>query len=339
MKEKHQEYLNKLKPVYGCSAPNSRVEVSVHVFVYNHANSLRKCLDSILNQKVNFNVEIIVHDDCSTDASLDICREYSDLYPKHIVLVTEKNNLYSKSRGVLDIEDKLLRITHGSFVAFCEGDDYWVDDLKLFTQYNAMINNPTICFCVHKVLVKNVVTGEQSFLPKRNYKQGIMKSKKFIGIVNKDYSFQTSSFFLRVDECCKFYNSLPLFALSMPTNDEAWLLYFGSRTNVLYINKTMSCYNKLSDNSWTSKALLYSRSKKKEQRLSVVRSVEQFNEFTSFAYNKSCQRRIAYNLLMNYINEDNYQMIFNDKNVTKEFWHYNSMMFIKKWIKTYVFKK
>lgn len=339
MRSNSKTNIKNLRAIYDFRLSKKEPVVSVHIFVYNHEKYLERCLNSVFNQKVDFGVEVVIHDDCSTDKSLDICHKYSQLYPDHTILLTEERNLYSKSCGVLEIEKKLLSISRGLFIAFCEGDDYWLDEYKLFNQYRAMMAHPEICFCVHDVLVNNDINGQKSHLPSRRYKNGIIKSKKFIGIINKKYSFQTSSFFVKADECRSFHDAPPSFSKSMPTNDESWLLYYGSRTNVLYLNKTMSCYNKLSDNSWTSKANSFNKAKKKEQRLLVVRSIEQFDIYTNFLYRKSCQRRIAYNLLMNFINDDDFKAIFSNGSIAKELWHYNFIMFIKKWIKTYVFKK
>jgi glycosyltransferase involved in cell wall biosynthesis len=64
--------------------------------VYNHEPFLRQCLDGFVMQKTNFKFEAIVHDDCSTDGSADIIREYADKYPDIIKPIYEKENQYSK---------------------------------------------------------------------------------------------------------------------------------------------------------------------------------------------------------------------------------------------------
>lgn len=317
---------------------NDNIGVSVHILCYNHEKSIKRCIESVLMQKVDFNVEIIIHDDCSTDSSLNICLEYGHKYPNFIHVISENENLYSKTKGVLQIENKLNKESKGLYVALCEGDDYWLDDMKLFRQYHLMISNPNIGLCVHRVQVNNNINKEKTYYPNKKIKEGIIKSKKFIDIINKNYSFQTSSYFLRSDIYFKFYEETPSFAFSMPTNDESWMLYFGSKSDVLYINKTMSCYNKFSTNSWSSNSSLYTSAQKKCQRLSVVKAINEFNEYTNYAYNKSCKKRIAHNMLMNYINDDDFKSIFKNKIVAKEFWRINKKAFIKKWIKTYVFK-
>ena len=318
---------------------SGNVGVSVHILCYNHENSIKRCIESVLMQKVDFNVEIIIHDDCSTDSSLNICLEYGHKYPKLIQVIQENENLYSMTKGVLQIENKLNKVSKGLYIALCEGDDYWLDDLKLFHQYHLMIGNPNIGLCVHRVLVNNNINNDKTYYPDKEYKDGIIKSKNFIRIISNKYSFQTSSYFIKSNLYFEFYKKMPSFALLMPTNDESWMLYFGSKSDVLYINKPMSCYNKFSIGSWSNNTSLYSPIQKKEKRLSVIKAIDEFNKFTNYAYDKSCKKRIAHNMLMNYINDNDFKSIFKNRLVAKEFWKIDKKAFIKKWIKRYVFKK
>lgn len=64
--------------------------VSIQCLVYNHEPYLRQCLDGIVMQKTNFKFEAIVHDDCSTDNSASIIREYAEKYPEIIKPIYEK---------------------------------------------------------------------------------------------------------------------------------------------------------------------------------------------------------------------------------------------------------
>ena len=73
---------------------NSTILVTVKTLVYNQAPYLRQCLDGIINQKTNFRFEVIVHDDCSSDGSVDIIREYAEKYPNIVKPIYEKENQY-----------------------------------------------------------------------------------------------------------------------------------------------------------------------------------------------------------------------------------------------------
>lgn len=118
---------------------DNKILVSIRCFVYNHEPYLRQCLDGFVMQKTNFRFEAIVHDDASTDGSAAIIREYAEKYPDIIKPIYETENQYSKHDG------SLSRIVNsackGKYIALCEGDDYWIDPLKLQKQVDFLENN------------------------------------------------------------------------------------------------------------------------------------------------------------------------------------------------------
>jgi len=123
--------------------------VSVRCMTYNHEPYIANALDGFLIQKTNFPFEIIVHDDASTDNSADIIREYEAKFPKIIKSIYETENLYSKHDGSLGrIMDSACK---GKYIAFCEGDDYWIDENKLQKQVDFLENNPEYSMCYGKV--------------------------------------------------------------------------------------------------------------------------------------------------------------------------------------------
>lgn len=117
-------------------------KVIIRCLVYNHEPYLRDCLEGFVMQKTNFPFKAVVHDDCSTDGSAAIIREYAEKYPDIIEPIYETENQYSKRDG------SLCRImdaaTHGRspYIAYCEGDDYWIDPLKLQKQVDYMDKHP-----------------------------------------------------------------------------------------------------------------------------------------------------------------------------------------------------
>ena len=117
------------------------VLVTIICLVYNHEPYLRQCLDGFVMQKTDFKIEAIVHDDCSTDNSRAIIQEYAEKYPSIIIPVYESENQYSKI-GFSGINKLLEPYIHGKYIAFCEGDDYWTDPLKLQKQVNYLEIHP-----------------------------------------------------------------------------------------------------------------------------------------------------------------------------------------------------
>lgn len=121
--------------------------VSICCITYNHCDFIRQCLDGFLMQKTDFAFEIIVHDDASTDGTTDIVKEYEMKYPKLFKVIIQKENQYSKGVNILS---NVFGCATGKYIAYCEGDDYWTDPLKLQKQLDFLENNPTYIMCSHR---------------------------------------------------------------------------------------------------------------------------------------------------------------------------------------------
>ena len=126
---------------------NDDIKVSVLCLTYNQENYIADALNSFVQQKTTFKYEILVNDDCSTDRTTDIVREYALKYPDIIKPIFHEENQYSK--GVSPIRDILIPGANGKYIAICEGDDYWIDEYKLQSQYDYMEEHPECSLCVH----------------------------------------------------------------------------------------------------------------------------------------------------------------------------------------------
>lgn len=105
-------------------------------------------------QKVSFPYEIIINDDCSTDGTTDIVREYAERFSTMIVPIYHDENQYSKGvRGMF--ATYCVPKAKGKYIALCEGDDYWIDPLKLQKQVDFMEANPEYSLCFHNAVVLN----------------------------------------------------------------------------------------------------------------------------------------------------------------------------------------
>ncbi|MBQ3041416.1 MAG: glycosyltransferase [Clostridia bacterium] len=129
------------------------MKVSVICLVYNHEPYLRKCLDGFVNQKCNFEYEVLIHDDASTDNSASIIREYEEKYPNIIKPIYQTENQMSK--GVKISSTYIYPIAKGEYIAWCEGDDYWTSEDKLQRQVDFLDEHPEYIACIHKYDVIN----------------------------------------------------------------------------------------------------------------------------------------------------------------------------------------
>lgn len=125
--------------------------VTIRCITYNHEPYIRQCLEGFIMQKTNFRFEAIVHDDASTDETANIIREYAEKYPDIIKPIFETENQYSKLDS--SIQRIMSEHIHGKYVAMCEGDDYWIDPLKLQKQVDFLESNPKYSMCAHNAFV------------------------------------------------------------------------------------------------------------------------------------------------------------------------------------------
>lgn len=125
------------------------IMVTIQCTTYNHEPYIRQCLEGFIMQKTNFRFEAIVHDDASTDGTAAIIKEYAEKYPNIIKPIIETENQYSKHDG--SIRRIMNEHTHGKYIAICEGDDYWIDPLKLQKQVDVLETDSSIGMVYTKV--------------------------------------------------------------------------------------------------------------------------------------------------------------------------------------------
>lgn len=119
------------------------IKVSVCITTYNLESYIAQTLDSILRQETSFDYEVIVGDDFSTDRTREILLQYKAQYPDKIVLHFQEKNV-----GVNRNDYDLIHLAKGEYVAWCDGDDYWLTKDKLQKQVDILDANPEYS-CVH----------------------------------------------------------------------------------------------------------------------------------------------------------------------------------------------
>lgn len=126
--------------------------VSISCTTFNHAPYIQKCLQGFLMQKTTFAVEILIHDDASTDNTMELVNEMASLHSNTIHVVAQSENQYSKGvRGMMPRFN--FPRARGKYIALCEGDDYWTDPLKLQKQVDFLEGNLDTVLCFHSVAI------------------------------------------------------------------------------------------------------------------------------------------------------------------------------------------
>lgn len=138
--------------------------VSVCCITYNQAPYIREALDGMLAQETSFPVEVLVHDDCSTDGTTDILREYERRYPQTVRVVYEEHNRWNPRNMPSYIGEVLAPMARYRYLAHCEGDDYWCDPHKLQRQVGYLEANPGCALSTHQAQAINGNTGKREGL-------------------------------------------------------------------------------------------------------------------------------------------------------------------------------
>ncbi|WP_302315872.1 glycosyltransferase [uncultured Muribaculum sp.] len=207
--------------------------VSISCITYNHASYIKECIDGFLMQKTNFNFEVLIHDDHSTDGTEEIIKEYAKQYPDIIKPIFEKENQYSLGKPIGSAVWNLPR-ARGEYIAICEGDDYWTDPYKLQKQVDFLESHPDYGMCYTKV---------KRFVPKNN---------KFIDewggpneTMDKLLIENTIPTLTAVFHKAIYYNYLT----EIHPSKRGWLmgdypiwLYFAQNSKIKFINETTGVY-------------------------------------------------------------------------------------------------
>lgn len=147
---------------------------------YNHENYIRDCIEGVLMQKTTFPVRVCIHDDASTDKTAEIVREYQEKYPNLIWAYYQTENTFRHLKRKEMRSEFMSWAQEGKYQAVCEGDDYWIDSLKLQKQVEFLEEN------IDYTLVECLVVNVDEFGEKIGYSKGGTRTRMFPnGILEK----------------------------------------------------------------------------------------------------------------------------------------------------------
>ncbi len=221
---------------------NVKPVVSVRCMTYQHVNFIRDAIEGFLMQETTFPIEILIHDDASTDGTAEIVREYAARYPNLIRAVLQTENQYSKGNKPGKILGEMCR---GEFIAVCEGDDYWVNRRKLLLQVAMLYCNPDFSMCAGKTdAVLHMPDGSHEF--KRTYEPEEKKSSYAFSDLIGNYCMHTSSFCYR--------NGIverPAWASGVINGDVVTIALMAHVGNVGFVDENLSVYRIHKGGMWS----------------------------------------------------------------------------------------
>ena len=246
----------------------SDILVSIVCITYNHEKYIRDTLEGIINQKVSFGYEVIVHDDASTDRTAEIIKEYEEKNPHIFRCIYRKENRTSKE-GVA-WERELYRMCRGKYIALCEGDDFWIDYHKLQIQVEWMENHPEYIMTAHNALRLNCGTGEcVSINP---YEENRELFPRDI-ILQKDGNLPTASLVMRHD-----IKEIESFYYKCGIGDFVLQLFCISKGRVYYFDRIMSVYRFNHEGSWWSGTI----NSEEKYIIHYIKMIRLFDEYSIY---------------------------------------------------------
>lgn len=222
--------------------------VSVLCTAYNHEKYIAQTLDSFLMQKTDFDFEVLVSDDASTDATADIIRSYAEKYPDIIRPYIMEENIFSQGRNFYT--EFFFPNARGKYICLCEGDDYWTDDSKLQRQVDFLEQHPDYSGCAHNTMLHycDGTFPDRLLLSHEEDKDLSME----VIVSGASRSYHTSSMMGRssvLTNTQDFYHV----AYSYGFTDHANNIWLRLNGKIRYINRTMSVYRINSNEaSWSS---------------------------------------------------------------------------------------
>jgi glycosyltransferase involved in cell wall biosynthesis/predicted O-methyltransferase YrrM len=243
--------------------------VSVCFVTYNQERFVAQALESALEQKVNFLYEIVVADDCSTDSTANICREYQSRYPEKIRILARNKNL-----GAVPNYLETFKACTGKYVAFLEGDDFWIDEAKLQTQVDFLESQPDFAICCHNVQVVDA----DGALVQKSLLRGIRETTTVDDLCRGGDYISTPSCVVRNS----LLASVPEWMYTLEGCDWALDILNAEHGGIHFMDKPMAAYRVHDGGIWGRKG-------QREKLQSAVRLVQAINKGTGFRHAKAFQ--------------------------------------------------
>lgn len=248
-------------------------KVSVLMITYNHAPFIAEALDSVLMQEVNFEYDIVIGEDFSTDSTRSILLEYKNRYPDKISLILHGHNV-----GMHKNYEAVLTACKGEYIAVLEGDDYWTSKCKLQKQVDLMDCNPAFSECFHKV---KTIYQESNKEP-HEFPAGLRKTAFNLYDVLRNNFIPTPSMLFRKTAVPQLPD-----AFHRMTNPD-WMLHVMCAENgeIGFINEVMGVYRVHSGGVWSA-------TKRVIVLENTIKSAYVINQYLGYRHDRLLRRRIA----------------------------------------------
>lgn len=216
--------------------------VSIVCLAYNHIDYICDAIEGMLEQNTNFDYEILIHDDASTDGTTEVIREYEEKYPNLIYAFYEEQNQY-QTNGFIGFLEKLWNNSRGEYIAYCEGDDYWIDRNKLQIQVEYMQGHEECVLVAHDAVRINYFNCSVEVVHPEDCERD-MKPEELL--LQRKGGLLTASLMFR-----KSVGYMTSFFKEVGIGDYPLKLYYLTKGKIHYLDRIMSVYRWGHKGSWS----------------------------------------------------------------------------------------
>ncbi len=219
------------------------MKVSVFILTYNQERFIAQAIEGALMQKTGFPFEIVVADDCSTDGTREVIRQYWEKWPDRIRVLLNRHNIHR--RGMI----RNFQACRGQYVAVVEGDDYWTSPDKLQRQVDFLDSHPDYTICFHSV---RMVWDDGSREPVIFRPLQVRPTYTLRDLLESNFIGSCSTMYRR-----GVVREYPPWFYLMPVGDWTHHVLHAQHGLIGYLDETMAVYRQHSGGIYSMKPLTY----------------------------------------------------------------------------------
>ena len=217
----------------------------VWMLTYNHERFINQAIESYLMQKTTFRTHLFIGEDCSTDRTAEIVREYSEKYPDKITAMINHKNI-----GIVRNNVNVLSHCTAPYIALLEGDDYWTDPYKLQKQVDFLENNPEygmvhtdvdICYESSSTVIRNFNRTNKISIPSGHIFNEMMS--------RMDLFIKTATIVARTDIYKASFHPDRILERNWLQGDLTWCLEMAHRTKIKYMDYSTATYRLMDESA------------------------------------------------------------------------------------------
>lgn len=254
----------------------NKFKVAVYMITYNHESFIAKAIESVLEQETDFDYHLFIGEDCSTDNTSIICKDYAKKYANKITLFSQEQNIGANQNA--QIIYKACFESGAKYIAMCEGDDYWTDPVKLHEQVYTLENNHNLSLSFHNTrIVKDDKIISSTKAISSFYRNNLIFNTK--DLILFDNNICTSSMVFRTDAI----KDIP-FEVFNQTGEKSLQLILSLYGGLHYANKTFSVYRS------HEQGISYNLSRFDLAKINL-RLYNNLDHFTNYVFNSSIRKK------------------------------------------------